>query len=268
MGAQPMYEWPIYEWPGELCGAGAAAYPDAPEISLLAVPRPAGRLLPQPAEAVADVAIIDSDDTLRERLGELVRSVGMRARLFPGPDGILERGMAATMRCLLMDVRLRGTSGLDFQARLMRQNIHTQIVFMTSHGDIPMAVRAIKAGAVDFLTKPLREQDVLDAVGAALERERELRHRTDAIADLRARLASLTRREGQVLLLATAGLLNKQIAAELDLSEVTVKMHRASLMRKMGARTLAALVRMAAALNLPLPDDAAPRWARAAAHAC
>jgi FixJ family two-component response regulator len=191
---------------------------------------------------------------LRERLDELMRSVGMRAKLFPGPDGILESGMAATVRCLLMDIRMRGMNGLDFQARLKRHNIQTPVVFMTSHGDIQMAVRAMKAGAVDFLTKPLREQDVLDAVAAALDRERELRQRAQAIADLQTRLASLTRREGQIMLLATAGLMNKQIAGELGLSEVTVKMHRANMMRKMSARTLAALVRMAAALNLPLPD--------------
>jgi FixJ family two-component response regulator len=210
-------------------------------------------LAPPPSAVAADVAIIDGDDGLRDHLGKLLQSVGMQASLFAEPAGLLERGRLATIRCLLMDVRMRGANGLDFQARLLSHGIQTPVVFMTAHGDIPMAVRAIKAGAVDFLTKPLRDQDVLDAVAIALDRDHRQRQEARRVVDLRTRLASLTAREHQILLLATAGLMNKQIAAEIALSEVTVKMHRSSLMRKMGARTAAELVRMASALELPVP---------------
>jgi FixJ family two-component response regulator len=224
---------------------------------------------PQPTCAratatIADVAIIDSDDDLRERLGKLLHSVGLRTLLFAGLNDMPARGVAETARCLLTEVRLQGTSGLDFQSRLFRQNIHVPIVFMTAHGDIQMAVRAMKDGAVDFLAKPLRDQDVLDAIAAALDRERELRQRTNTLSDLRARVATLTQREGQILLLATAGRMNKQIAAEIGLSEVTVKMHRGSLMRKMAARTVAELTRMAAVLELPVPQTGSPWPAQSA----
>jgi FixJ family two-component response regulator len=204
------------------------------------------------AVATADVAIVDPDVASRIRLGRLLESVGLHPVLFAGPNDVPEHGTAQLARCLLMEVRLKGASGLDFHAKLLSQNVNLPVVFMTAHGDIQMAVRGMKAGAVDFLAKPLREQDVLDAVTAALERERQLRHRTQRVSDLHARLAALTHRESQILVMATAGLLNKQIAAEIGLSEVTVKMHRGSLMRKMGARTVAELTRMAAVLEVSL----------------
>jgi FixJ family two-component response regulator len=161
-----------------------------------------------------------------------------------------------------MDVRMRGANGLDVQDRLLGLGIHTPVVFMTAHGDIPMSVRAMKAGAVDFLTKPLREQDVLEAVEAALERDRHERQRVRGLLALQTRLAALSRREYEVLHFVTRGLMNKQIAAELGLSEVTIKMHRSSLMRKMGARTAAELIRMATALEVGVP--APPRHHRQA----
>jgi len=225
-------------WPGDTTDAGAIRFSPHP---------------PPPAAATADIAIIDGDDSLREQLGTLFHSVGLHPMLLAGPEGLLERGVAAAIRCLLMEVRMRCASGLDFHARLLRHQIHTPVVFMTAHGDIPMAVRAMKAGAVDFLTKPLREQDVLDAVATALERERQARQHAHRTAELRTRIQSLTQREYQIFFLATTGLMNKQIAAEIGLSEVTVKMHRGSLMRKMGARTVAELTRMAAVLELPVP---------------
>jgi FixJ family two-component response regulator len=152
--------------------------------------------------------------------------------------------------CLVLDVRLPGLSGLDFQAELAKANIHIPIIFMTGHGDIPMSVQAMKAGAVDFLTKPFRDQDMLDAVAAALERDRNRRKDERQMSDLRARLEGLTEREREVMGLVTDGLMNKQIAGELGLSEITVKIHRGHLMRKMAARSLADLVRMAELLGV------------------
>ena len=150
----------------------------------------------------------------------------------------------------MLDIRLPGVSGLDFQAELVKANIHIPIVFITGHGDIPMTVRAMKAGAVEFLTKPFRDQDLLDAVQIALERDRTRRAEDRAVDELRAHFDALTPREQQVISLVTAGLMNKQIAAELGVSEITVKVHRGSVMKKMGARSLADLVRMADALGI------------------
>ena len=204
---------------------------------------------PPPPPPTADVAVIDNDDSLRVRLATLFSSVGLRALLLASPDQAVEEKRLACVRCLLMDVRMRGVNGLDLQERLHGLGIRTPVIFMTAHGDIPMSVRAMKAGAVDFLTKPLREQDVLEAVGKALERDRHERQRMVELLALATRLAALSSRERQVLHLVTAGLMNKQIAAELELSEVTVKMHRGSLMRKMGTRTVADLIRIALALE-------------------
>jgi len=152
--------------------------------------------------------------------------------------------------CLVLDIRLPGPSGLDFQSTLVQENIHIPIIFMTGHGDIPMTVRALKAGAVDFLTKPFRDQDILDAVSKAIEHDRKRRKDHKAMLDLRTLFDSLTPREQEVLALVTGGLLNKQIAAEIGLAEITVKIHRGHLMKKMGARSLADLVRMAEILGV------------------
>ena len=152
--------------------------------------------------------------------------------------------------CLVLDVRLPGLSGLDFQTELANANIHTPIIFMTGHGDIPMSVRAMKGGAVDFLTKPFRDQDMLDAVMTAIERDRKRRQDDKIVANLRALLETLTAREREVLALVSSGLMNKQIAAELDLAEITVKIHRGHIMKKMSAKSLADLVRMAERLGI------------------
>ncbi len=197
----------------------------------------------------ADIAIVDGDAALRDQVCALLHSIGLRAMQFAEPEGLLAQGAAAAVRCLVTDVRLRGFGGLELQARLLAQKIQTPIIFMTAHGDIKMSVLAMKAGAVDFLTKPLREQDLLDAVMAALERDRQQRAHAQQCAALNARAASLTPRETGILALVTAGLMNKQIAARLDLSEVTVKMHRANLMRKMQVRSVAELTRMVTALD-------------------
>jgi FixJ family two-component response regulator len=152
--------------------------------------------------------------------------------------------------CLVLDIRLPGLSGLDFQAELAKANIHIPIIFMTGHGDIPMSVQAMKAGAVDFLSKPFRDQDMLDAVTTAIERDRKRRENETAVAGLRRLFETLTTREREVMVLVTAGLMNKQIAAELGVSEITVKIHRGHTMKKMGARSLADLVRMAEVLGI------------------
>jgi FixJ family two-component response regulator len=151
--------------------------------------------------------------------------------------------------CLVLDVRLPGLSGLDLQAELAKANIHIPVIFMTGHGDIPMSVQAMKAGAVDFLPKPFRDQDMLDAVATALERDRQQRRAANQLSDLQARFETLTQREREVMSLVAAGLMNKQIAGELGISEITVKIHRGQVMRKMGARSLADLVKMAEVLR-------------------
>jgi FixJ family two-component response regulator len=163
-------------------------------------------------------------------------------------EGWIVDGIAAA--CLILDVRLPGTSGLDFQAELAKADIHLPIVFISGHGDVPITVRAMKAGAVEFLTKPFREQDLLDAVQLALRRDRDRRIQEKAVLQTRARFEALTAREQQVIGLVTTGLMNKQVAAELGVSEITVKVHRGNIMRKMNARSLPDLVRMADALGI------------------
>jgi FixJ family two-component response regulator len=208
-----------------------------------------------PASAVAapDVVVIDDDESVREALGSLLRSVGLQARLYEGAESFLADGIAATARCLILDVRMPGVSGLEFQNTLATLNIRMPIIFMTGHGDIPMSVRAMKAGAVDFLTKPFRDQDMLDAVALALEQERRQREDAQALSALKARLEELTPREREVMVRVAAGLMNKQIAAELGRSEITVKMHRGQVMQKMGVRSVAELARVAEALGLTSP---------------
>ena len=196
------------------------------------------------------VYIVDDDASLRVALSNLLRSVGLRVQLFGSASELLQSKLAETASCLVLDIRLPGVSGLDFQSELVKANIHVPIIFMTGHGDIPMSVSAMKAGAIDFLTKPFRDQDMLDAIMRALERDRKRRESEEAMSDLRARFESLSPREREVMALVTAGLMNKQIAAETELAEITVKIHRGHVMKKMAARSLADLVRMAEALDV------------------
>jgi FixJ family two-component response regulator len=203
------------------------------------------------------VFVIDDDASLRNALTNLFRSVGLRAEVFASAPELLQSKLPDVPSCLVLDVRLPGLSGLDFQAELSKANIHIPIIFMTGHGDIPMTVRAMKAGAVDFLTKPFRDQDMLDAVAAAIERDRERRKEEKVLSEVRSRFASLTPREQEVLALVASGLMNKQIAAEIALAEITVKIHRGNIMKKMSARSLADLVRMAELLGVRRPDQSA-----------
>jgi FixJ family two-component response regulator len=195
------------------------------------------------------VYVVDDDASLREALRSLLRSIGLLVELFDSVTDFMGHPRPDAPSCLLLDVRLRGTSGLDFQQQLANAGIHLPIVFMTGYGDIAMTVRAMKAGAVDFLTKPFREQDLIDAVSAAHQRDRLRREAERGQQALQDRYATLTARERQVMALAASGLMNKQIAGQIGLSEITVKIHRGQAMRKMAARSFADLVRMAQALE-------------------
>ena len=190
------------------------------------------------------VFVIDDDPSVRSSLKFLISTVGIQVESFDSAESFLKREPPETASCIVLDVRLRGLSGLDFQRDLAARNIRIPIVFITGHGDIPMSVRAMKAGAVEFLTKPFRDQDLLDAIRVALERDRRRREQEKELADLRQRFDSLTRREQEVTSMVVAGMLNKQIAGQLGTAVNTVKVHRSRAMEKMHAPSLADLVRM------------------------
>jgi len=199
------------------------------------------------------VFVIDDDASLRASLSDLFASVGLQVETFGAAVDFLRTRLPDGPSCLVLDVRLPGLSGLDFQADLAKANMHLPIIFITGHGDIPMSVRAMKAGAVEFLTKPFRDQDLLDAVQRGLELDRTRREQQKSLADLRARFESLTPREQEVIARVSAGLMNKQIAGELGVAEITVKVHRGNAMRKLGAKSLADLIRIAQMLGLHRP---------------
>jgi FixJ family two-component response regulator len=196
------------------------------------------------------VIVIDDDALIRDAVGGLLRSVGFRVRLFASAGEFFKAGRADEPTCLVLDIRLPGQSGLEFQRQLAAANIQVPIVFITGHGDIAMSVRAMKDGAVEFLTKPFRDQDLLDAVEVGLSRDRAWLENEKALAALRARFGVLTSREREVMALVVTGRLNKQIAGDLGISEITVKVHRGQVMRKMRASSLPDLARMADRLKL------------------
>jgi FixJ family two-component response regulator len=202
------------------------------------------------AEAHSTVLIIDDDADFRDSVGRLLRSVGLNAQLFASIPEFLKSDCPNTPACLVLDIRLPGKSGLDFQRELATANIHLPIVFVTGNGDIPMTVQAMKGGAIEFLTKPFREQDLLDAIQLGLERDRSRRKNETALGDLRARFETLSPREREIMVQVVRGRLNKQIAGDFGISEPTVKVHRSNLTRKMKARSLSELTRMADKLKL------------------
>jgi FixJ family two-component response regulator len=191
------------------------------------------------------VIVIDDDAGVRDSLDAMLRSVGLRVEAYASTQAYLDRGPRDQPECIVLDVRLPGRNGLDFQDDLARLQITTPVIVISGYADVPMSVRAMKAGATEFLTKPVRAQELLDAVDSAIVRDREMRQQASSMAALRGRFDSLTAREREVFGLVATGLMNKQVAAELGLSEATVKLHRGTMMRKMAVRTIADLVRMA-----------------------
>lgn len=209
-------------------------------------PAPAGN----EASTEPIVFVVDDDLSMRRALTNLFRSVGLEVVAFGSAPELLQSKLPDVVSCLVLDIRLPGLSGLDLQAELTKADIHIPIIFITGHGDIPMTVRAMKSGAVDFLTKPFRDQELLDAVVAAIERDRKRREVERTVAGLKSLFETLSPREQAVLKLVVAGLMNKQIAAELGLAEITVKIYRGHVMKKMGARSLADLIRMSETLGI------------------
>jgi FixJ family two-component response regulator len=206
-------------------------------------------------DAEAMVFVVDDDAPMRESLKNLIRSVGLRVEVFASAQEFLRSPRPEVPSCLVLDVRLPGLSGLDLQQQMAEGDLAIPIIFITGHGDIPMTVQAMKAGAVEFLTKPFRDQELLDAIQQALARDRQAREQRAQSEELRRRYRALTPRERDVMALVVAGLLNKQIAGELGTSEASVKVHRQHVMEKMGAGSLAALVRMADRLGIPTPKS-------------
>jgi FixJ family two-component response regulator len=196
------------------------------------------------------VLIVEDDELIREALSNLFASIGLQVEMFGSATEILQSTLPDVASCLVLDIRLPGMSGLDFQGELAKANIHIPVIFMTGHGDIPMSVRAMKGGAVDFLTKPFRDQDMLDAVTVAIERDRKRREADRIVANLQTHFQTLTPREREILAFVSSGLMNKQIAAELGLAEITVKIHRGHIMKKMDAKSLADLLRKAETLGV------------------
>lgn len=196
------------------------------------------------------VLIVEDDELIREALFNLFASIGLQVEMFGSAAEMLQSTLPDVASCLVLDIRLPGMSGLDFQGELAKANIHIPVIFMTGHGDIPMSVRAMKGGAVDFLTKPFRDQDMLDAVTVAIERDRKRREADGIVANLQTYFRTLTPREREILAFVSSGLMNKQIAAELGLAEITVKIHRGHIMKKMNAKSLADLLRKAETLGV------------------
>ena len=205
-------------------------------------------------EPASIVFVVDDDPSVRRAIKRLVESVGLHVELFESATEFINSSHPDVASCLVLDIRLPGISGLDFQRELVQAKNGIPIIFITAHGDIPMTVRAMKAGAVEFLTKPFRDQDLLDAIQVGLERDRVRRQRQAEAAMLRERFESLTPREREILPLVVSGLLNKQVAAEIGATEATVKVHRSQLMRKMGAASLADLVRMSEKMGIAVPE--------------
>jgi FixJ family two-component response regulator len=204
-----------------------------------------------PTNGKATVYVVDDDLDVQEGLRSLFQSIGLRSQAYGSTTEFLTAERPDEVSCLILDVRLPGLSGLDFQAELARMQTTIPIIFITGHGDIPMSVKAMKGGAVEFLSKPVREQDLLDAVRIALDRDRARREAISKIGDLRERYNSLSTREQQVMALVCSGKMNKQTAAELGISEITVKVHRHNVLKKLGAKSLPDLVRMADLLEIP-----------------
>jgi FixJ family two-component response regulator len=207
--------------------------------------------MPDQSQSNPIIYIVDDDADVREGLQSLLQSVGLKSKTFSSTTALLTSKLADQANCLILDVRLPGMSGLDFQAEVAKEQINVPIIFISGHADVPMSVKAMKAGAVEFLTKPVREQDLLDAVRVALDRDQTRRQHDKDMQVLREKYYSLSQREREVMSLVVAGLMNKQAAAEIGISEVTLKVHRHNIMKKLRARSLADLVRMADSLEIP-----------------